>query len=175
MLPLTLMNVLARPSRGVTYEDWTHLLEILVKIYSNALANFQLQFTTHALDSLGLLSHTSPLLPASKGRRSPSCVPELSRPTATATISTPSIFWNYLLSRSVLSVAVPITDPCCPISLAYPTETTAGLYFFVLFLRRIIATGSYCGKLASMGTRSLSRCIATTTSIFRHSAVTSQY
>jgi hypothetical protein len=50
-----------------------------VKFYSGALANYQLQSTVHctALNPLGLLSHTSPLVPASNGGRSFPLVPEL--------------------------------------------------------------------------------------------------
>jgi hypothetical protein len=92
-------NILSQSSSSVTCEggflDWllglfdTHLLQFSVTIDSGALANSHLQFiapllfhtvcsSLHALNPIDLLSHTSLLVPASKGRRSLSWVPELS-------------------------------------------------------------------------------------------------
>jgi hypothetical protein len=98
----TLLIILSRPSGGVIYKDvvfdWTldclfatprtildynsqwRYRQITVTVYS-AIATIQtvcLHFTVHAMIPLGLLSHTSHLVPVSYGGHSPSWVPELS-------------------------------------------------------------------------------------------------
>jgi hypothetical protein len=70
-----------------------------------------LQFTTHALSLISLLSHTSSLVPAFKCGRSPFWVPKYPRFTGTATPDSqcsPSSGMP-ILSRPVLSRALPIT------------------------------------------------------------------
>jgi hypothetical protein len=59
---------------------WTHRLQYLITIHILALPPVHtvcLQFTSHALDFLGMLSHTSRLVPAFNDGRSPCWVPEL--------------------------------------------------------------------------------------------------
>jgi hypothetical protein len=53
-------------------------LQFLITIQANSIS-YTVQFTTHALSLLSLLSLTSHLVPASNGGRSPSWVLELSQ------------------------------------------------------------------------------------------------
>jgi hypothetical protein len=112
--------ILSHNSGDVTYKDgvldWTHHLQYLITIHSGTITNsHSLQFTTHALSPLSLLSLTNPPELASNGSRFPSWVPELSPSHSDSSELPPHV------SCSVLYGALPITDSCCPLSLACMT------------------------------------------------------
>jgi hypothetical protein len=91
-------------------------VQFLITIYSGALINSQLlsiyhyryytvclQFTIHTLSPLGLLSHTSPLIPASNGGHSPSWDPEL------------SLRYSHSNSHCHLHLQLPPLVSCCSV------------------------------------------------------------
>jgi hypothetical protein len=80
------------------------------------------------------------------------------------TVRSPSGTASFCLLLFCLELC-PTTDSCYPVSLAYITPGS--------ILRHIIATGSYFWEFVSMEKRLPSHCIATTSSLFRRSAVAS--
>jgi hypothetical protein len=127
-------RIILSRTKGIVWRIWrevvlrfdtefdTRHLQFLSTPHTGAVANYSansavavshyLQFTIHALDPLGLLSHTTPLVPASNGGRSLSCVPKLSPRLAVCSLS-PSYVTASSCPDLYCRELYPVTNPSC--------------------------------------------------------------